>query len=287
LAADSVSESRHQSKDEDESVRHLVELGYLDPDEVAAWEAVRRQQLQAQLSEAIELNRQGRGPQAAALLVETIGSDPDWSPPHQLLAEIYYQAGRWSDTQAELEWLADHGLDTPQLALIAAGIALARREMNTSLQELEYARRVEPELPSLNTLLGTVLFRLARLDEAEDAFREASQQNPADARARDGLAAIYLKHGEFEDAADWALRAVEQDMQLFRAHCHLGMALVQLGSPEEAIAALETAARVDPTRAAPYYWMSRISEEQLKDSARAARYHEQAREIIRQRRRRR
>ena len=121
-------------------------------------------------------------------------------------------------------------MDHPRLALIRAGIALTRREVQTALVELQYARQVEPNLPSVHTLLGTVLFRLGRLDDAEDAFREAVQQNPADARARDGLAAVFLRHGEYEDAADWALCALEQDMQLFSAHYHLGVALAYLRS---------------------------------------------------------
>ena len=287
MAADSVPDSPHQAHDEDQSVRHLVELGYVDPQEVAAAEAKRRQQLQEQLKQAIELNRQGRGQQAAALLLELAAADPEWIPPHQLLAEIYYRCGQLTETQAQLDWLAHHGVDTARVAIITAGVALSQREMQKSLRELEYARAVEPELPSVNTLLGTALLRLGRLNDAEDAFREASQQNPADARARDGLAAIFLKHGEYEEAAEWALRALEQDIHLFRAHYHLGVALAHLNRPEDALTALETAARAEPSKVAPYFWMSRIAEEQLSDPARSEKYREAASDILRLRRERR
>jgi len=287
LAADSVPDSRHQERSESAHVQHLVELGYVDPDDVASSDAVRRQQLKEQLSQAVELNRQGRGQEAAALLLELAAADPEWIPPHQLLAEIYYRSGQLTETQAHLDWLAHHGVDTARVAILAAGVALTRRDMQKSLRELQYARAVESELPSVNTLLGTVLLRLGRLDEAEDAFREASQQNPADARARDGLAAIFLIHRDYEDAVDWALRALEQDIHLFRAHYHLGEALAHLNRPEEALAALETAARADSTRIAPYHWLSRIAEEQLNDPDRSEKYRDLAGTIIRQRRERR
>jgi tetratricopeptide (TPR) repeat protein len=125
------------------------------------------------------------------------------------------------------------------------------------------------------------------LDEAEDAFREAVQQNPTDARARDGLAAVCLKHGEYEDATDWALRSLEQNMQLSHAHYHLGLALAHLNRPVEALQALDASARTDPGRAAPYYWLSRVAKNQLNDLERSAEYLERGREIIRRRRARR
>ena len=158
---------------------------------------------------------------------------------------------------------------------ITAGVALTRRELQKSLQELEYARYVEPELQGVNTLLGTVLLRLGRVDDAEDAFRVASQQNPDDARAREGLAAILLKHGEYEDAADWALRAgarhspISGTLSFRRGVC-------ALNRPEEALAALETAVRADSNRIAPYYWLSRISAEQLNDLVRSEQYRDLA-----------
>jgi tetratricopeptide (TPR) repeat protein len=280
-------ESSHQRQAEDASVRHLVELGYVDPREVAAQKAELRRRLQLELGQAMELNVQGRGDEAAALLEKISADDPQWALPRQRLAEIHYAAGRWNAARAALDWLAHHGVEHPRLALIAGGIALARRELPAALEELQYARHAAPNLPGVYTLLGTVLLRIGKLDEAEDAFREAAQQNPTDARARDGLAAVCLKHCEYEDAADWALRSLEQNMQLSRAHYHLGLALAHLNRPVEALQALAASARTDPERAAPYYWLSRVAKNQLNDLERSAKYLERGREIIRQRRARR
>jgi tetratricopeptide (TPR) repeat protein len=286
LGDDSVSQSRPigAAQDEDASVRHLLELGYVDPLDSAAEAIARRRELKSKLDQAVELKREGRSQEAAALLVQISADDPEWVAPHLLLAEIHYSAGEWDAVEARLEWLTHHGVDEPRSALVAAGTALAHREMQRALEQAEFACCADATLRSSNTVLGSILLRLGRLDDAEDAFRRAVEQDPNDAHARDGLAAVYLIHREYDDAADWALRALEQDMRLFSAHYHLGLALAGLDRPHDAIAALETAARVDSRRTAPFYWMSRIASDKLGDEPRSAEYRKRAKTVIRQRR---
>jgi tetratricopeptide (TPR) repeat protein len=276
-----------QPHDDDHSVRHLIELGYIDPDEIVARGAAARRQRDVELARAVELTSQGNLHEAAALTEKLATDNPDWVAPRQLLAELRYRAGRFSEAKAEHDWLTYHGVEHPRLALIAGAMALNRRDLPAALEELEYARYVEPKLPSVHTLCGTALARLGRFDEAADAFRHAIEQTPSDARALDGLAAIGLCQGRFEEAADWALQALEHNLQLFRAHYHLGVALMHLNRPHEALQALETSARVDPLRRAPFYWLSRIAQRTLNDPALAARYRQRGRDVIRGRRNRR
>jgi tetratricopeptide (TPR) repeat protein len=273
-----------QQHDDEQSVRYLVELGYIDPNEIAACEAAIRQQQQVELRQATDLTAAGRLAAATGLLEKLASDDPNWIAPRRLLAEIHYRAGRFDAAQAQLDWLTFHGVEHPRLALIAGAIALSQRELRLALEALEYAAYVEPKLPNVNTLRGTVLLRLARFDEAANAFREAKTQKPADARALDGLATVCLKEGQLEQAADWALQAIEQDPKLFRAHYHLGLALARLNRLDEALLALEMSTKVGPTRSAPYCWLSQISKEQLNDSARAAHYRELGRQVIHRRR---
>jgi tetratricopeptide (TPR) repeat protein len=270
---------------EEGSIGHLAELGYVDPDEVAAREAELRNRRQAELRQAVELNAQGHGQQAVALLIALADEAPDWTAPRQALAEISYRAGRFDEARAHLVWLAQHNVVTPRLALIEGALALARRDLPAALDALEYASTVEPDLPGVQGMLGSVLLRLGRLDRAEAAFERAVEQSPA--HACDGLAAIALRRGDYAAAADRALQALEHDMQLARAHYHLGVALAHLDRPAEALAALENFARLEPTRAAPYRWMSQVAAKQLGDSARAAAYLKRGRQTIRLRRERR
>ena len=269
---------------EDVAVRHLVKLGYVDPDEAAARRAELRRRLEAELRSVIELVRGGGGAEAIDVLDRLAGEDPDWISPRQLLAEIHFRGGNWQVARQHLDWLAHHNVVTPRLAVMTASMALARRDLRGALADLEYARHVDSALAGVQTLLGTVQMRLGRWDAAEDAFGLALRQNPTDARALDGLSAVAVHRRDFDDAAHWALKALEHDIRLFRAHYHLGMALVHLDRTQAAAEAFMTCTRLDPLRAAPFRWLSRIANDQRGDSIRAAEYRDRGREIIRQRR---
>jgi predicted Zn-dependent protease len=269
----------------DASVRHLIDLGYVDPDIVAAREAAARRELEAEFQQAAKRYEQGEVEEAARLFEKLSADDPDWIAPRQLLAEIYYRMGRIADAQAQLDWLTEHAVEQPRLALISGAIALAGRELAEALDALQYAAHVEPTLPSVHTLLGTARLRLADIDGAEKAFWMAVEQNAADAQALDGLAAVCLQKRDHAVAANHALEALEHDIQLFRAHYHLGVALAKMDRPQDAIAAFENAVRVNADSAAPYRWLQRMAE-RLGDAVLAAQYRERGREVVRQRRER-
>jgi tetratricopeptide (TPR) repeat protein len=275
------------AQDDESSVRHLFELGYVDPDDVAARESSRRRQQHAELKTAADLAAGGKLEEAAHLLQSLCANDPNWIAPRQLLVEIYFRARRFREAQAELDWLTYNGVESPRLSLPAGAMALGRRELTSAIELLEYAAHVAPDLPSVHTLLGTALLRAARVVEATEAFQEAIQRNSADARALDGLSAVCLLQAKFDEAADWALQALEQDIKLFDAHFHLGLALARLDRPEDALRALEAGAKVDSTRGAPYRWMAKIARAQLNDPERTDDYIERGHAVVRQRRNRR
>jgi tetratricopeptide (TPR) repeat protein len=277
----------NEQPDEHEAVRHLIELGYVDPAEVALREAALRRQLEAELQQAITATKQGRVAEALASLERLKVDDPNWIAPHQLLAEIHYRSGRLDQAQTELVWLEQHAVENPRLSMLAAGIAIVRHEFAAALELLEYAAHVDPALPLVHTTRGNVLLRLGQVERAHEAFKCALRQNEADADALDGMATLCLIAGDYEAAADWALSAVEKNMQCSRAHYHLGLALSQIERPAEALAAFEAALRTDPRRAAPYYWMSRVARQQLNDRERAEDYLAEGRQLLRQQRERR
>lgn len=275
----------YEPRDDDEAVRHLVALGYVDPQVAAAREAAVRRELEGEFQQALKLYEQGDLREARRQFARLTIDDPNWVAPRQLLAEIHYRTGHWAEAQSQLDWLTLHGVEHPRLALIAGAIALASRDLRAALGALKYAAHVESTLPSAHTLLGTVLRRLGDLDQAENEYGKAIRQNPSDVNALDGLAAISNKRRDFAEAANFALEALEHDMQFFRAHYRLGVALAQLDRPHDAIAALETSAKLNGRAAAPYYWLAQIAANQLRDAVLAAQYREKGREVIRGRRR--
>ena len=133
---------------------------------MAAREAARRRQLEAEFQDAIKRFKRGELDDAAQQFAKLTADDPDWVAPRQLLAEIYYRTGRLAAARLQLDWLAEHGVEHPRLALIAGALALACRDFVAALEPLEYAAFVEPDLPSVHTLLGMVLLRQHRWDLA-------------------------------------------------------------------------------------------------------------------------
>lgn len=269
---------------DEQEVQHLIELGYIDPLEHAARAEEERRQDLAELQRALRLAAVGDLAEAVVCLQQLTVHDPEWVAPREALADALFRAGRFSDAQAQLDWLTYHGVEHPRLSFIAGAIAMLRRDLGTALELLAYARFVEPQLPGVQTLFGTTLLRLGKLAEADEAFRHAIDANPSDARPYSGLASICLRRGRYEEAADWALQAVEANALLFQAHYQLGVALGRLNRPHEALQALEASACVDPTRIAPYYWLARIAEQTLNDAARASHYRQRASDMIRERR---
>ena len=267
--------------DEEGSVRHLVELGYVDPEDAAAVRRDRRTRLEVQLRLSLERIAQGRGGEAIEVLERLAANDPDWVRPRQLLAEVHFTRGDHAAARPHIDWLTLHNVITPRLALVAGTLALARGEVKAAFVELDYARHADPNLAGVAALLGTVHLRLGEWDAAEECFRQALRENSADARALDGLAAVALRRKQFESAADHALRALEHDIRLRLAHYHLGIALARLDRRDAAAEAFAACARLDPSRAAPLIRLSRV----VNDPARAAEYRRQARQLIDQRRR--
>jgi predicted Zn-dependent protease len=259
-------------------------LGYVDPEISGAREAALRRQLEAEFQQGLKAYERGDVQEAGRHFEQLIIDDPNWVAPRQLLAEIHYRNGRWNEARLQLDWLTLHGVEHPRLALITGAIALAGRDFATALGALQYAAHVEQTLPSVHALLGTVFRRLGNLDQAEQTFQTALSRNPTDAQALDGLAAICVQRHDFAEAADWALQALDHDMQMFSSHYHLGIALAHLDRPQDAIVALETSARLNATAAAPYYWLEQIAANQQNDPARASQYRERGRVIIRRRR---
>lgn len=271
------------SQQEDHSVDHLTELGYVDPDAVALRDAVVRQQLEAELQQARQCLARGETVEAVRALERLAAEDDGWISPRRLLADIYFHSGQVAQAQLQLDWLAEHAVEHPRIALISGTLALGRRDLAAAVEELEYASYVEPDLASVHTLLGSAYLRQGRLACAQQEFEHALKNNAGDATAYSGLAATALRQNRVEEAACFALESLERNLQLFTAHYYLGVALTKLGRILEAITALETAAKVAPDRVAPYRWLARIAK-QKNNEQQAARYRELGREIVRRRR---
>ncbi len=175
-----------------------------------------------------------------------------------------------------------HAIEHAELALLRASIALARRRLDAALEDAEYAKGLQQPLPEADLVIGEVYFRRGLLDAAEAAYARAME--PRDlAAALAGLGAVALRRGDFEQAVDRCLAALERDMGLWRAHVRLGYALCHLGRWPEARLALETATRLNPAALGLYKQRVLIAQA-LDDQEAAFEYQRLARDGLAKRR---
>lgn len=138
--------------------------------------------------------------------------------------------------------------------------------------------------PGLSLLAGNIHLRNRDFPAAERTFQQSLEYDGPSAAALVGLASVNLHLGEYEEAAVYALDALEKDMRLGKAHYHLAAALYFLNKPQEAIQALSSWAAVEPHAAAPYRWMARVYRLLLQNLPQAEACLHQGKAVIRRRR---
>jgi tetratricopeptide (TPR) repeat protein len=270
------------SLEEQAAVRHLVDLGYEDPLEIAARETIRRRAQESQLNRAAELAGAGQSQAAIDLLESAVAGDERWTAGRHWLARAYFCAGNNKRAAELLHWLEVHGVEHAELALMRAALALKRRELNQALDWAGYAKCLQDPLPEADVLIGEIHLRRGQLDEAEAAFNRAATHAES-ASALAGLGSVALRRGELEVAADRFLSALERDMSLWKAHFRLGWALLHLNRREEARVSFATVARLQPQLAGPFGFLWRLCELEG-DATGFAELKARASEVIRRRR---
>jgi Flp pilus assembly protein TadD len=268
------------------AVRHLIELGYEDPEDAVRRERSIELQLRAELAEAEARVAAGRFPEAIASLEGLARAAPEWAPARRLLAVACYRAGRLTSALVHLDWLEDHAVEHAHLALLRAMIELSRRRLDAALDQASYARHLDASLPGPDAVIGEASLRRGDLEAAEAAFQRAAELAPGDAGPLSGRAAVALRRGDYEAAIDLSLRALELNMEAPLAHYRLGAALAMRRQSREARVALETFARLSPHVAAPCRWLATVCTA-MGDDASASEYQQRGRLVIRQRRARR
>lgn len=268
----------------DDSVKHLVQLGYVDPSAAAEGEAVRNCRWSTKLHLALSQIDSGELEAAIVELRELLDEFPDSHRVRAQLAECLFHTGRRAEAREQIEWLRLHGNEQPQVYYLLAAVEFADRNLPAALEELQGTRRGAIRLPVADLLEGKILLRQRDFEASRRAYHSAVNDSITSPEAHAGLAAIELHTHAPEAAADNSLNALALDMRCGRAHYCLAVALTQLGRHQEALQAFESWAAVEPMAAAPYRWMARVCTHNLQDDVRSKSYGDRGREIIRQRR---
>ena len=277
-------EQRESPAESLEAIRHLIELGYVEPPDEDVRGAIDR----ALEENGFNLARallDARQPTRAIELLEALARQRPRSVPYQkALFEAYYTVGRNTDARRIAQAMWDFGYRGPLVNIALGALDLSARDAGSALERLREAERVNPDLPGLFALIGQAYARLRQWEDAERAFRRALAADADDAAAINGLAAVALATGRHEEGAELALRAIGVRADLPLGHYHLGVALTLLGRPQEAETAFRRALSIQPTLVAAMGRLAELYEGPLLDQRRARECRRQAREVMLQRR---
>ncbi len=244
-------EARQDPAAEAEAIRQLVELGYVEAPGEDAEKAVRRTLRSQRLYLATSLSYGPRREQAVEAWRELIDQyshedDADFIDHCRIeLALCLASLARYDECKIELDKLPEHRRDRPLGQMLYAQVCVSEGRPEQALKHLERAGEISQNPQALATV-GTAMLQLGRLDKADDAFKSALDLDEERAHAWQGRAQVALKRKQYEQAVDFALRAVGLTHRLAIAHYVLGVALAHLDKPDEAILALETAIQVAP-----------------------------------------
>ena len=269
-----------------EAVQHLIDLGYVDPPDEEAREAIDRTLAENRFNLARSLLDARQPEPAIALLTDLARKRPGHAGYNAALFQALFAAGRTVEARrlAEAMWARGHRGPLAHLAL--AAVDMAERNAAAALQHLEEAERATPDLPGLSALIGQAWLRLREWDRAARAFQTAQKSDSEDESAWHGLACAALGNGDDEGAAEYAKRAVGLRSDYPEACYHLGVALSRLGRGPAAEAALRRCLSLRPGLLAAYGRLLDLYEPggAMPNPARARECRQRANDIILQRR---
>ena len=211
------------------------------PDNLDAWDLYQRGMSHLYEYTKDDLQR------ARQYFAQAIARDPQLGPAHSGLAETYYYEGVYG--------FADSISDNREKALAPALRAVAldaedagahctlgrayymRREYDAAFRELKTALELNPSLALAHYGLGATLVFSGRAEEGIPHLTAAIRLSPHDPNMGSFLvrladAAYFLKR--YEEAAEWARRALQQPNFQWSRYTVLIAALAQLGRLDEA-----------------------------------------------------
>jgi adenylate cyclase len=216
------------------------------PDNLDAWDLYQRG-----MSHLYEYTK-GDLLRARQYFVQAIARDPQLGPAHSGLAEAYYYEGVYGFADS----ISDNRVKALAPALRAvvldaedAGAHCTlgrayymRREYDAAFRELKTALELNPSLALAHYGLGATLVFSGRAEEGIPHLTAAIRLSPQDPNMGSFLvrladAAYFLRR--YEEAAEWARRALQQPNFQWSRYTVLIAALAQLGRLDEARSCIE------------------------------------------------
>ena len=166
-------------------------------------------------------------------------ADPDhWHSLEQII-EALVRLGRPRDAEARARDLVQLAPAKPRALLTGSRFHLSQNRLDQALELVEKALDINADDQPARHLRGFVLFRMEDYRRASEDLRQSASHHPHSVSTHCWLADSLLLSGAFEEAIGVAEHLIEIDPAHSHAHFVRGSALISLGRPTDAIAALD------------------------------------------------
>jgi Flp pilus assembly protein TadD len=194
------------------------------------------------------LQRLGNTAEAAAQYRTALTIDPMLHGARLNLAAALRDVGNDEDAVAECRRVLDH-MPHSMTALNNLSAALCSLGRNDeAIRHLRVALQCEPENLTALHNMGVALTAAGALREAEICLRRALSLQPGSPDAHRSLANLMRTSGRIEEAAQHYRAVIDGQPLDFRSYGNLGLALLNLNRPFDAVAVYEKALALGPER---------------------------------------
>jgi len=128
------------------------------------------------------------------------------------------------------------------------GLGLLRTgRLEKALAAARIASEQRPNEARSHSLLGRILAKLQRLDNAEENYRRTLELDPYNREALKYVSTSYFNQKRYQEALDLFRKLSEVEPDNAKTHNNIGAALIYMGQSEAAVRSFEHALSLDPT----------------------------------------
>jgi len=168
-----------------------------------------------------------------------------WSKQYQCVLDTYHQILELNAESAEADMLAGEALD-------------AMQNHQGAMDEFRAAVKANPKAPNAHFGLGYLLWTQDQFEEAAKEFQAELANVPESAQALAFLADTDIHLGKQEEALPLAVKAVQIDPSIAKAHVDLGILYADSGRQTDAVKEFKAAIRLSPNDQDPHWRLARL-----------------------------
>jgi len=188
------------------------------------------------------LRAAGEGPEGAfAIYAGTLRRFPEDALLRVRIAELYQRSGQLDDAWRTAREALQRDPRVPGAYPVMMRVALDRGDLDLAELVAVRARKLDPSDPEIAVLLGVLAERRGDAGAALAQYRKALAQRPQDLQARYRLLSLGIQARAWESAAEQARAILAVRPDDARVRVALGVALRNMGKPDEAVAEYQKA----------------------------------------------